>query len=171
MATKTLDSNSKRKAEEDGKKEAEITGDELLSSIVTKRKKIQTSGSYKKPKPSKKTEDSSRKVGDSNENAKTSKKTEDSSRKLDESKKKVKKADKKVNSESPVKRPGKEDEAEVKKVKKSKIKKVEAVEENENGADYVFPMNRVTRIVKSENSDVKLSAEAAFLFNKASVWC
>lgn len=103
MATKTLDSNSKRKAEEDVKKEADLSGDELLSSLVTK-----------KPKPNKKPQGS-------NKNANPS-------------------------------------------------KKEEAVEENENGAAYVFPMNRVTRIAKSDNSHVKLSAEAAFLFNKASVY-
>ncbi|KAK1398454.1 DNA polymerase epsilon subunit 4 [Heracleum sosnowskyi] len=137
MARKTLDSNSKRKAEEDVKKVADPIGDEVLSSMVTKKKRIETTGSNKNPKTSKKPEDS---------------------------KKKVKKADKKVKFESPVKRSGKKDDVEVNKVKKSMVKK----EENENGALYAFPMNRVTRIVKSENPDVKLSAEAAFLFNKAS---
>lgn len=42
------------------------------------------------------------------------------------------------------------DEVEVKKVKKGKVKKEEVVNENENGALHVFPMNRVTRIVKRE---------------------
>ncbi|KAK1398455.1 DNA polymerase epsilon subunit C [Heracleum sosnowskyi] len=161
MAEKTLESNSKRKAEKDVKKVAEPTGDEVLSSLATKKKKIETTGSNKKPKTTKKPQDSNKK-------AKMSKKTEDSSRKLEDSKKKVKKTDKKVKFESPVKRSGKKEQVEVKKVKKSKVKKEEAVEEIVNGADYAFPMNRVTRIVKSENSDVKLSAEAAFLFNKAS---
>ncbi|KAL8146284.1 hypothetical protein AgCh_004144 [Apium graveolens] len=188
MANKTLDSNSKRKAEEDVKKVAEPTGDEVLSSIATKKRKIETTGSNKKAKTSKKaegssrkvadssikaktskkTEDSSKKVADSSKKGKTSKKTGDSSRKLDDSKKKVKETDKKVKFESPVKGSAKKEEVEVKKVKKSKAKKEEAVEENVNGALYAFPMNRVTRIVKSENSDIKLSAEAAFLFNKAS---
>lgn len=168
MARKTLDYNSKQKAEEDVKKEADLTGDELLSSITTKKRKIETTGSNKNPKSSKKPEDSTRKVDGSNKNAKASTKPDDSNRKLDDSNNKAKKTDKKVKFENPVKGSGKKDEVELKKVKKSKVKKEEAVEENENGADYVFPMNRVTRIVKSENSDVKLSAEAAFLFNKAS---
>ncbi|KAL8146285.1 hypothetical protein AgCh_004145 [Apium graveolens] len=145
MATKTLDSISKPKPAEDVETIADLSGDELLSSLVTKKKKIETAGSNKKPKPNKK--------------------PEDSTRKLDDLKKKVKKADENVRIESPVNRSGEKDEVEVKKEKKRKVRKEEG---DENGADYVFPMNRVTRIVKSENSDVKLSAEAAFLFNKAS---
>ncbi|KAF1001624.1 uncharacterized protein LOC141704335 [Apium graveolens] len=145
MATKTLDSISKPKPAEDVETIADLSGDELLSSLVTKKKKIETAGSNKKPKPNKK--------------------PEDSTRKLDDLKKKVKKADANVRIESPVNRSGEKDEVEVKKEKKRKVRKEEG---DENGADYVFPMNRVTRIVKSENSDVKLSAEAAFLFNKAS---
>ncbi|WOH02146.1 hypothetical protein DCAR_0521534 [Daucus carota subsp. sativus] len=181
MAKKTLESNPKRKAEIE---HVDLTGDEVLSSLTTKKKKIDTTGSNKKPKPTKKPEnsnkvaktnkktgDSSRKVDASNRTAKTSKKTGDSSRKVDESKKKekaAKKPEKKVKFESPVKTSGKKEEAEEKKVKKSKPKKEEVVEEEGNGPLYAFPMNRVTRIVKSESSDVKLSAEAAFLFNKAS---
>ncbi|KAL7085031.1 hypothetical protein ACP275_14G257600 [Erythranthe tilingii] len=41
-------------------------------------------------------------------------------------------------------------------------------EEKGDNALYTFPMNRVSRIIKSENPDVKISQEAVFLINKAS---
>ncbi|KAL7127298.1 hypothetical protein ABFS83_14G245200 [Erythranthe nasuta] len=41
-------------------------------------------------------------------------------------------------------------------------------EEKSDNALYTFPMNRVSRIIKSQNPDVKISQEAVFLINKAS---
>ncbi|KAK4441165.1 hypothetical protein Salat_0451400 [Sesamum alatum] len=44
----------------------------------------------------------------------------------------------------------------------------EEEEEKRENALYRFPMNRVSRIIKSENSDLRISQEAVFLINRAS---
>ncbi|KAL8525469.1 hypothetical protein ACS0TY_014907 [Phlomoides rotata] len=40
-------------------------------------------------------------------------------------------------------------------------------EENNDNNLYRFPMNRVSRIIKSENPDIKITQEAVFVINKA----
>ncbi|KAL2488809.1 nuclear factor Y [Forsythia ovata] len=58
---------------------------------------------------------------------------------------------------------------EVKNKGKNKIEKEEEEEEkSEITALYKFPMNRVSRIIKSEDSDLRISQEAVFLINRAS---
>ncbi|CAI9770823.1 unnamed protein product [Fraxinus pennsylvanica] len=58
---------------------------------------------------------------------------------------------------------------EVKNKGKRKIGKEEEEEENSGTTTlYKFPMNRVSRIIKSEDSDLRISQEAVFLVNKAS---
>lgn len=60
-----------------------------------------------------------------------------------------------------------------KKVKNKGKMKIEKEEENEEKSGtttlYKFPMNRVSRIIKSEDSDLRISQEAVFLVNRASV--
>ncbi|GER55179.1 DNA polymerase epsilon subunit [Striga asiatica] len=64
-----------------------------------------------------------------------------------------------------------EEEAKSKGKKRSKKEEddVESdVEEKSDNALYRFPMNRVSRIIRSENQDYRISQEAVFLINKAS---
>ena len=58
---------------------------------------------------------------------------------------------------------------EKKKKKKRKKKEEEEEEEDEEGADCRFPMRRVDRIIRSGGSDYRLTHEAVFLINKATV--
>ncbi|CAL5357043.1 unnamed protein product [Camellia sinensis] len=61
----------------------------------------------------------------------------------------------------------KEKNGATKKKKKSKYGKNK---KNESSSDvsHCFPMNRISRIVKSEDPDIRISQEAVFLINKAS---
>lgn len=52
---------------------------------------------------------------------------------------------------------------------KKRSRNGEAKEKGES-ALYTFPMNRISRIVKSEELDVRIMQEAVFVINKASVW-
>ncbi|XP_011089889.1 protein MNN4 isoform X1 [Sesamum indicum] len=51
---------------------------------------------------------------------------------------------------------------------KRRSRKAAEEEEKRENALYRFPMNRVSRIIKSENSDLRISQEAVFLINRAS---
>lgn len=64
-------------------------------------------------------------------------------------------------------RKGKRNDAKSKGKKRSRKGKDELKKES---ALYTFPMNRVSRIVRSVNPDVKIAQEAVFLINRASVW-
>lgn len=54
--------------------------------------------------------------------------------------------------------------------KKKKTSKNGKNKKNESSSDvsHCFPMNRISRIVKSEDPDIRISQEAVFLINKAS---
>ncbi|XP_050370074.1 DNA polymerase II subunit B3-1 [Argentina anserina] len=45
--------------------------------------------------------------------------------------------------------------------------KEEEVEEKEDATSYTFPMERVKRIIKAEDSDLRINYDAIFLINKA----
>lgn len=48
-------------------------------------------------------------------------------------------------------------------------KKVKDEVETENSLLYQIPMNRVSRIIKSEDSNIRITQEAVYIINKASV--
>lgn len=51
---------------------------------------------------------------------------------------------------------------------KKKKKRKEEIEEKESSSLYQIPMNRVSRIIKSEDPNVRISQEAVYIINKAS---
>ncbi|KAH6814624.1 hypothetical protein C2S51_023642 [Perilla frutescens var. frutescens] len=64
---------------------------------------------------------------------------------------------------------GKKDDAKSKGKKRSRKGEDESeAEEKTENALYTFPMNRITRMIKREIPDIKISQEAVFLINRAS---
>lgn len=47
--------------------------------------------------------------------------------------------------------------------------KEEEVDEKEDVKSYTFPMERVKRIIREDDSDLRISSDAVFLINKATV--
>ncbi|KAL6575832.1 hypothetical protein OROHE_000813 [Orobanche hederae] len=75
----------------------------------------------------------------------------------------------KSNKHSIKRKSEKEESANMRKKRSKKEDEIESdVEEKSDNARYRFPMNRVSRIIKSSNPDVKISQEAVFLINRAS---
>ncbi|KAL6577321.1 hypothetical protein OROMI_011597 [Orobanche minor] len=75
----------------------------------------------------------------------------------------------KSNKHSIKRKSDKEDSANMRKKRSKKEDEIESdVEEKSDNARYRFPMNRVSRIIKSSIPDVKISQEAVFLINRAS---
>ncbi|KAK6144451.1 hypothetical protein DH2020_021271 [Rehmannia glutinosa] len=66
------------------------------------------------------------------------------------------------------KKSNKEDEKHKGKKRSKKEEDESEAEEKSENALYRFPMNRVSRIIKSDNSDLRISQEAVFLINRAS---
>lgn len=56
------------------------------------------------------------------------------------------------------------------KKRKQKQEEEEEVEEKEEMKSYTFPMERVKRIIRSEDSEMRISHDAVFLVNKATVF-
>lgn len=52
---------------------------------------------------------------------------------------------------------------------KGKRMREEEVEEKEDVKSYTFPMERIKRIIRAEDSDLRISSDAIFLVNKATV--
>lgn len=53
---------------------------------------------------------------------------------------------------------------------KGKLERKKEPEESEDAKMNKFPMERIRRIVRSDDSDMRISNEAVFLVNKATVW-
>ncbi|KVI00220.1 DNA polymerase epsilon subunit C [Cynara cardunculus var. scolymus] len=66
------------------------------------------------------------------------------------------------------KKKAKKEVKEDKNQKKKKKKRKEEIEEKESSSLYQIPMNRVSRIIKSEDPNIRISQEAVFIINKAS---
>ncbi|XP_022944558.1 DNA polymerase epsilon subunit C-like isoform X2 [Cucurbita moschata] len=144
------------------------------SSSEAKSKEAGTS----KPAPNNKTH---------NNNARTIDKVYSKKKKVSNSNKHTSNGSVKENEVLPISAPGdaEEDRAETtskspntsksKKVKRNRGKKeqngyVEEEEEAEEEAEekiYKFPMNRIKKIMRDENSDLRINQEALFLVNKA----
>lgn len=52
---------------------------------------------------------------------------------------------------------------------KGKRVREEEVEEKEDVKSYTFPMERIKRIIRAEDSDLRITSDAVFLVNKATV--
>ncbi|KAI3461446.1 hypothetical protein Pfo_018109 [Paulownia fortunei] len=90
---------------------------------------------------------------------------------IDEDEKEEKKKPKSIkkNGNKEDKKKGKKEDVKNKGKKRSKKEEDESeAEEKSENALYRFPMNRVSRIIKSDNPDLRISQEAVFLINRAS---